>query len=120
MNIRNLHNGPNRVSFSVRALKDYNPKVHNRTSRIEQPRFTLLGEVEPVPHHKREESLSCYLPIHPEMKPMVHFKDFNPYIFRVKSIYYIGGFGGLNYIGWIPLPIYQQAHKVDELMFKQQ
>ncbi|KAG0186279.1 hypothetical protein DFQ28_008078 [Apophysomyces sp. BC1034] len=90
MNIRNLHNGPNKVSFSIRALKNY-----NRTTPIEQPRLTLLGEIESVPHEKREDSLACYLPSHPEMKPMQSFHDFRPYMFR-------------------------NAHKLDERVFVQQ
>jgi hypothetical protein len=32
----------------------------------------------------------------------------------VKGIYYIGGFGGINYIGWIPLEIYQNVPLEEE------
>jgi hypothetical protein len=37
------------------------------------------------------------------------FHDFNFYVFKVKGIYYVGGFGGYNYIGWLPLELYQKA-----------
>lgn len=37
------------------------------------------------------------------------FHDFAFYRLEVKSIYYVGGFGGINYIGWIPLHLYQDS-----------
>lgn len=37
------------------------------------------------------------------------FHDFKFYEFQVQGIYYVGGFGGINYIGWIPVDLYQKA-----------
>lgn len=38
------------------------------------------------------------------------FHDFRFYEFQVQGMYYVGGFGGTNYIGWIPAHIYHDAH----------
>lgn len=42
------------------------------------------------------------------------FHDFHFYELQVKDIYYVGGFGGLNYIGWIPLELYQGSGEAKE------
>jgi hypothetical protein len=42
------------------------------------------------------------------------FHDFNFYEFQVQGIYYVGGFGGINYIGWIPVDLYQKAGAATE------
>ncbi|KAI9019396.1 pyridoxamine 5'-phosphate oxidase-domain-containing protein [Phycomyces nitens] len=106
VNAKNMHREP-RVSLSVRALQDYNPG--GSQSPIQQPRFSLLGEIEPVPESKYNIALSCFLAVHPEAAPWQKFHDFKFYKLKVKAIYYVGGYGGLNYIGWIPLSIYQEA-----------
>lgn len=53
--------------------------------------------------------MDCFTKVHPEAKPWNSFHDFHFYEFHVKGMYYVGGFGGINYIGWIPVDIYQNA-----------
>ena len=46
LSAKNMHQHPNRLSFSIRATKEYNkPLYGNSTTPVEQPRFTLFGYV---------------------------------------------------------------------------
>ncbi|KAI8982037.1 pyridoxamine 5'-phosphate oxidase-domain-containing protein [Mycotypha africana] len=109
MSARNMHKNMDKVSFTVTALKDYNPGWGNHTTPVEQPRFTLFGNITRLPESQTESALTCFCQTHPEAKPWRRFHDFNFYEFHVQGLYYVGGFGGLNYIGWIPLEIYKHA-----------
>lgn len=83
-----------------------------------RPRVSLLGnitvftDIGSVPD--RSAIQECYLAKHrdarwwlPDDKDAAHiayWARFDP-----QAIYFVGGFGGLHYIGWIPLEIYQEA-----------
>ena len=50
---------------------------------------------------------------HPEAKwwlPGAGFHDFKWYNLEIEEIYYIGGFGGIHYIGWIDVDTYYGAN----------
>ncbi|KAF9348385.1 hypothetical protein BGX26_000213 [Mortierella sp. AD094] len=69
------------------------------------------------PMHARAEE--CFVKQHPEAKwwlPRNGFHDFKWYHLEIKEIYYIGGFGGIHYIGWIDVETYygQQQDKEQE------
>lgn len=103
-----MHRNPKKVAFTVNSLKDYNPGWGNRsTTPVEQPRFTLFGEIKSIPDSNK--SMECFARVHPEAKPWNKFHDFNFYEFQVHGMYYVGGFGGINYIGWIPADVYHNA-----------
>ncbi|CDH50873.1 hypothetical protein RO3G_06938 [Lichtheimia corymbifera JMRC:FSU:9682] len=108
MSARNMQHEPSKVGFTIRALKEYdNPKMGNETTPVQSPRLTLLGEIAPIPPSQYDDAMDCFGEKHPEAKDWRSFHDFNFYELQVKEIYYVGGFGGLNYIGWIPLELYQ-------------
>ncbi|CAO3622104.1 unnamed protein product [Mucor hiemalis] len=107
MSARNMHRNSKKVAFSVNSLKDYNPSWGNHSTPVEQPRFTLFGEIRSIPDS--EKSMECFSRVHPEAKPWNKFHDFNFYEFQVHGMYYVGGFGGINYIGWIPAKVYHNA-----------
>ncbi|KAI8371537.1 pyridoxamine 5'-phosphate oxidase-domain-containing protein [Radiomyces spectabilis] len=110
MNARNAREQPNKVSFTVRALKDYNPSWGNRSTPVEQPRVAMMGEIKLVNESPNDDELmKCFATKHPEAKAWQQFHDFHFYRFQVESLYYVGGFGGINYIGWLPLHKYQHA-----------
>ncbi|KAI9310859.1 hypothetical protein BX666DRAFT_1137575 [Dichotomocladium elegans] len=53
MSVKNILRRPTRVSFAVRALKEYdNPKWGNTSSPIQLPRLSLLGEISLLPPDK--------------------------------------------------------------------
>ncbi|KAL0142644.1 pyridoxamine 5'-phosphate oxidase-domain-containing protein [Mucor lusitanicus] len=109
MSARNMHKDSEKVAFTITALHDYNPGWNNHSTPVQQPRFTMFGRIERVPESKTEMAMDCFTKTHAEARPWKSFHDFNFYEFHVKGIYYVGGFGGLNYIGWIPLDLYQTA-----------
>ncbi|KAI9282565.1 pyridoxamine 5'-phosphate oxidase-domain-containing protein [Sporodiniella umbellata] len=106
LSAKNMHQHQDRLSFSIRATKDYNPSFGNVSTPVEQPRFTLFGKTTRL--EKTEKALACFAKVHPEANSWQKFHDFNFYEFHVQSIYYVGGYGGLNYIGWLPLELYQR------------
>ncbi|CEP18236.1 hypothetical protein [Parasitella parasitica] len=109
MSARNMHRHMDKVAFTVTSLQDYNPGWHNQSTPVQQPRFTLFGSIERVPESKAELAMNCFTKTHEEARPWKSFHDFHFYEFQVKGIYYVGGFGGLNYIGWIPVDLYRAA-----------
>ncbi|KAI9044877.1 uncharacterized protein KD926_011050 [Aspergillus affinis] len=74
------------------------------------PRVTLFGYVEefptPVPEDTSEALTSCYTKAHPDARVWLPGKAGSPHSsfwarMVVTEIYWIGGFGGLQQIGWI-------------------
>ncbi|ORE10836.1 hypothetical protein BCV72DRAFT_301586 [Rhizopus microsporus var. microsporus] len=56
LSAKNMHHHPTRLSFTVRATKEYNkPIFGNKTTPVEQPRFTLFGSVSIVPDDKKKK-----------------------------------------------------------------
>ncbi|CAO3613247.1 unnamed protein product [Cunninghamella blakesleeana] len=111
MNSRNAKKNHDQVSFTIRSLKEYNPPMGDHSTPVQQPRFNLFGKLNLLPDSKRKQNIKCFAKAHPEAKWWDGFHDFRFYTFQVKSIYYVGGFGGIYYIGWIPLDLYQQGGK---------
>ncbi|SAM03378.1 hypothetical protein [Absidia glauca] len=109
INARNAHHQNQKVGFTIRALKDYNKPFGNQSTPVQQPRFTLLGELVQMPRSLRKDNMKCFGQAHREAIFWERFHDFAFYRLEVKSIYYVGGFGGINYIGWIPLHLYQDS-----------
>ncbi|KAI8646860.1 hypothetical protein BD408DRAFT_335823 [Parasitella parasitica] len=52
MSARNMHRSMDKVAFTVTSLQDYNPGWHNRSTPVQQPRFTLFGNIERVSETK--------------------------------------------------------------------
>ncbi|KAI9475496.1 MAG: pyridoxamine 5'-phosphate oxidase-domain-containing protein [Benjaminiella poitrasii] len=70
MSARNMHHHMDKVGFTVTALKDYNKPFGNHPSTpVQQPRFTLLGNITKVPESKSQLAMSCFANTHPEAKP---------------------------------------------------
>jgi len=44
--------------------------------------------------------------------PGAGFHDFKWYTVEIDDIYYIGGFGGIHYIGWIDVATYYGAENL--------
>jgi len=90
-----------------------------------KPRVALIGTVTVFPHdYEGGEALrACYVKSHPDAwwvpgnKAGVHdavWSRFDP-----QTIYFVGGFGGIHYIGYIPLEVYQKAEvPLPGLMFQ--
>ncbi|EPS97717.1 hypothetical protein FOMPIDRAFT_1166186 [Fomitopsis schrenkii] len=109
-----LHSDSRSVSISVMD-------PHPNASR---PRVSLIGnvtifsDVDAIPDE--EEMKACYTAKHPDARRWVpgprephvaYWARFDP-----QTIYFVGGFGGLHYIGYIPPELYQEAspsHLVD-------
>ncbi|ORZ12679.1 pyridoxamine 5'-phosphate oxidase-domain-containing protein [Absidia repens] len=111
INSRNAQHQRQKIGFTIRSLKEINQPIGNTSTPVQQPRFTLLGELVQMPKSLRKHNMACFGKMHKEAKFWEQFHDFNFYRLEVQSIYYVGGFGGMNYIGWIPLDLYQKKDK---------
>lgn len=74
------------------------------------PRVTLFGYIEefstPVPEETQEALESCYLQAHPDARVWLPGRPGSPHSsfwarMVVTEVYWIGGFGGLQQIGWM-------------------
>lgn len=61
-------------------------------------RVTLLGEVKKVPDSDNKYVRDIYLKVHEEAKDWVDFGDFSFYRMEVKDVYFIGGFGEIDWL----------------------
>ncbi|KAF9111443.1 hypothetical protein BGX27_004923 [Mortierella sp. AM989] len=114
VNVQNARTS-NRVSLAIRKL----PTQGERGNPMADPRVTLLGRLVPLDEEKHARAEECFVRQHPDAKwwlPRSGFHDFKWYNLEIKEIYYIGGFGGIHYIGWIDVGTYyaQQQKQVDE------
>jgi hypothetical protein len=74
------------------------------------PRMALMGYLEPIVFTGQEEEgklEKCFTDTHPDARWWLPSNPSSPHASQwvrlvVKEIYWIGGFGDLNYIGWIP------------------
>jgi hypothetical protein len=107
---RNLNADKNSsISLSVRQ---HTP--HSRFSPAAHPRLSLIGRVKEVgaESDEAERVKRCFLRRHPDATlwtPGNKVHDSYWVRFEVENIYWIGGFGNVAYIGWIPKELYQAA-----------
>jgi hypothetical protein len=83
-------------------------------SPVAHPRVALIGTLSTVPPDspEAERVKKCFTLRHPDARlwtPGNKIHESYWVRFEVKSVYWIGGFGNVAYIGWIPTEIY---HKV--------
>ncbi len=69
------------------------------------PRITYIGKMERVPDDDVDLVKKAYLAKYPDVESLLDLEDFAFYRLDIKSIYYIGGFGDIN---WIDLDEYIQ------------
>ncbi|KDQ21437.1 hypothetical protein BOTBODRAFT_150266 [Botryobasidium botryosum FD-172 SS1] len=78
------------------------------------PRVALIGNVTLLDNDEDKELESCYLERHPDSKWWVpggkgEFHGVTWARFDPHTVYYVGGFGRIHYIGYIPLSLYQAS-----------
>ncbi|KAF9910078.1 hypothetical protein EC991_007409 [Linnemannia zychae] len=108
INVQNARSS-NQVSLAIRRL----PGEGERGNPMVDPRVTLMGRLVPVEASKEKKAEECFVAKHPEAKwwlPGAGFHDFKWYNLEIEEIYYIGGFGGIHYIGWIDVDTYYKAN----------
>ncbi|KAG0249713.1 hypothetical protein BG011_009002 [Mortierella polycephala] len=108
INVQNART-QNRVSLAIRRL----PKEGERGNVMVDPRVTLMGHLAPLDTSKHASAVKCFGERHPDARwwmPGDHgFHDFKWYTLEVEEIYYVGGFGGAHYIGFIDVDTYRRA-----------
>lgn len=65
------------------------------------PRVSIYGHLHTVPSESHEIARTKYLAAHPQSSMWIDFNDFHLYFLEPKDLYWVGGFGGPHYIGWI-------------------
>jgi len=101
----------NRVTLSIRSLQ-------GEGSPMAEKRVALLGEILRTGDDEFKTIKDCFVAKHSDARAWLPdgktpFHDFHFYRLRVKGIYYVGGFGGLHYIGWVPEETYHAARPQD-------
>ncbi|KAH7108065.1 pyridoxamine 5'-phosphate oxidase-domain-containing protein [Auriculariales sp. MPI-PUGE-AT-0066] len=107
LNSKNILKSPTRAaSLSVVASP----------ARASNARVSLIGTVDihyNINDNIKKELEQCYTAVHPDAKRWVPGSEDSHLFywarFEPQIIYYIGGFGGLHYIGYIPLELYQTS-----------
>ncbi|KAF8919878.1 pyridoxamine 5'-phosphate oxidase-domain-containing protein [Mucidula mucida] len=93
------------------------------------PRVSLLGNITIFKESSEMGQLSeikeCYLSAHPDSKRWLPDDDEGAHVsywarFDPQSVYFVGGFGGRHYIGFVPLPLYQAATPRPSLLVQRQ
>ena len=77
------------------------------------PRLALIGKLKTIDDSDEAARLKrCFTTRHPDAKlwtPGNKIHETYWVEFEVQSVYWIGGFGNVAYIGWIPKELYQNA-----------
>jgi putative heme iron utilization protein len=68
-------------------------------------RLTYMGEMKKVPKSEIDKAKKAYLIKYPDAEYLLDLEDFSFYYLEIKKIYYIGGFGDIN---WIELNEYKK------------
>jgi len=113
------------ISQSTKNIYDSSNPNNSATLTVQsehpsaaRPRVALMGQVNRVSEDLFESQgiEACYIASHPDTAGWVpsrwgyhasFWARFDP-----QSIYYVGGFGGLHYIGNIPIELYQQSKSI--------
>ncbi|KXS18714.1 hypothetical protein M427DRAFT_132646 [Gonapodya prolifera JEL478] len=90
--------------------------VHTQ-SPMSSARLTLLGTVEALTDSDEiEDARARFVAAHPDAAGWAPgapggggFHDFKWHKLRPTGLYWIGGFGGLHYIGWVDIALYRNA-----------
>ncbi|ESZ98447.1 hypothetical protein SBOR_1109 [Sclerotinia borealis F-4128] len=120
---KNAISNPN-ISLSLAWIPPYPPKSRISSqkpdsfaySAANQPRFSILGYLEPIPTSstQEEELRTCFVDTHPDAKywlPGNHIHHSEWVRLVVQEIYWVGGFGDRAYIGWIPIEEWRSVER---------
>ncbi|KAK6607621.1 hypothetical protein H4I96_03856 [Botrytis cinerea] len=111
------------ISLSLSWTPPYPPKSRISSkpdpfafSAANQPRFSILGYLEPITASPAEEQelRQCFVDTHPDAKywlPGNHIHHSEWVRLVVQEIYWIGGFGDRAYIGWIPIEEWRSVER---------
>jgi hypothetical protein len=119
---KNVAAGSN-ISLSVQWTPPYAPRAnhyHKPTplpySAANLPRFSLIGYLEKIGEDSVEklQLAKCFTQVHPDARVWlpgnpIHETEWVRLV--VQDVYWIGGFGDRNYIGWIPVEEWKNVTK---------
>lgn len=75
------------------------------------PRASMYGHLSAIAKDSDDHEIarSKYLAAHPTSSMWIDFGDFHLYFLEPKDVYWVGGFGGPHYIGWVSPADYLKA-----------
>jgi hypothetical protein len=111
------------VSLQVQWTPPYVPRsnpYHKPTplpySAANLPRFSLIGYLEKIDDDSVEQLqlVECFANVHPDARlwmpgNRIHHSEWARIV--VQEVYWVGGFGDRNYIGWIPVEEWRNVTK---------
>jgi hypothetical protein len=80
----------------------------NEDDIFNSSRITFIGKMVKVSEKELPEIKEIYLEKHESVKDFIDFKDFTFYRLEIEKIYWVGGFGDIE---WIKLQDYQKNFK---------
>jgi len=107
-NVINQESDP-RCSLAI----PYPESLMNGTDVMASPRVTLMGRLRAVPADDHKTARTAYLAKHPQAEMWIDFNDFALYFFEPLDVYWVGGFGGSHFIGWVAPADYFKATPKD-------
>jgi putative heme iron utilization protein len=105
VNIRNMKKNP-KVAFAIRNIT----AINEISTPMKIGRVTLMGTLSLLKLDNYGELVDCFVRSHSDAKLWINFPDFKFYQLSVDRIYWIGGFGGPNFIGYIPKDMYDKVN----------
>ncbi|RAL10976.1 uncharacterized protein BO97DRAFT_311687, partial [Aspergillus homomorphus CBS 101889] len=88
------------------------------------PRVTLLGDIEVLDFGEFDEGAEgrvreCYLSVHPDAEAWLPHRRGSPHAsfwarLNVRQVYWVGGFGGVQRIGWVNTSVYSGVNFWDD------
>ena len=109
-NVRFAEGGKGNVSLSVSWWEEYAKRNNGREywAMADLPRVVLVGNLEEISDEDVERMgvEKCFTKTHPDSSLWLPGRKGAAHTgvwvrLRVKEVYWIGGFGGENYIGWL-------------------
>ncbi|KAA8900025.1 pyridoxamine 5'-phosphate oxidase-domain-containing protein, partial [Sphaerosporella brunnea] len=99
---------PTNSSISL-SVREHAPRMF---SPVAHPRVSLIGKLVKIPDEdetEKERVKRCFVKRHPDAMrwtPGNKIHDSFWVRFEVEKVYWVGGFGNVAYIGWIPIELY--------------
>ncbi|RIA98287.1 pyridoxamine 5'-phosphate oxidase-domain-containing protein [Glomus cerebriforme] len=105
-NIQNAKRNNWKASLMIRKLSK-----NDTFFPVAEPRLNLFGHLERVPEDEVVNVQKCFLDKHPRAHWWIPGKGHVFYFYRfiVQDIYFVGGFGGEHFIGYIDSELYHEV-----------
>lgn len=114
---RNVASG-SKITLSLREKKEDGGEWGSVAAH---PRLAIMGTLVDVPEEEVEATKECFVGRHHDAKwwtPGNRIHKSKWVRMEVEKVYWVGGFGNVAYIGWIPKDIWEGVETEDDVLNK--